>query len=185
MKEAYDGVNTRLRAVNPRYAKANDAFARAAKVYEELGADVLSGKPEMIERKLGAMLRKGSAESKVVQKVDRISQEAVGVLDEVFDALTAQRFAPKVNPTLVRAATQTGGGIVGNVAGGALAQQVLGGPTTMGLGAGVLAATSPRLHTLGIRAFNAPMGAGAIPGLARGGTSAALAALRARRQEDR
>lgn len=185
LKEAYDGVNTRLRAVNPRYAKANDAFARAAKVYDELSADVLSGKPEMIERKLGAMLRKGSAERKVIEKVDRISQEAVGVLDEVFDALTAQRFAPKVNPTLVRAATQTGGGLVGNVAGGALAQQVLGGPTTLGLGAGILAGTSPRLHALGIRAFNAPAGRGALPSMARGGTSAALAALRARRRDDR
>ena len=182
LKGARSELNDRIRAVSPRYTQATAAFSKAAQVYDQLSKDVLSGKPETIQRRITGMFNKGSADRKIVERVDKISETAGASLDTILDSITAQKFDPILNPGMTRAAGSTGGGILG--ATGIAAGKVLAGGPGAGIAAGAITATSPRLHALGIRAFNSPIGAGAIPPgvLPVGSAAAAIAALRARRE---
>ena len=185
LKNAHAELNARLRVESPRYAKANAAFAKAAKVYDELAKDVLSGKPETIQRRITGMFNKGSADRKIVERVDKISRDAGTSLDTILDSIMAQKFQPVINPTVMNAATRTGGGILGaaGLGGAAGTYAAMGSPGAALAVGGALAATSPKLHALGIRAFAAPMGKATAPALARPAASAAIAALRARREK--
>lgn len=183
LKTARVELNARIKAISPRYEKATAAFARGAKVYDELANDILSGKPETIQRRIAGLFSKGSADRKIVEKIDKVSEEAGKSLDTILDSITAQKFSPIMNPTVERAAFHTGGGVLGasGVGGAVGAAAAMGHPLYAAGVGGALAATSPKLHGLAIRAFASPMGKTQIPGIARGATSAALAALRAQR----
>ena len=184
LTEARTMLNDRLKALDQNFRKANDAFANMARNYEQIELDVMGGKAETIQKRITNLFKKESVERKLLNRLDKSMSAANASLDTILDSITAQRFAPKINPMLVRAATQTGGGLVGNIAGGAVAQQMLGGPKALALGASILGATSPKLHSGAIRAAAAPFVRGSAP-LARPAAAAALAALRARRKENR
>lgn len=183
LMEARSELNARLKNFSGHFKNANDAFAKMAGNYKMLEDDILSGKPETIQRRITSMFNKGSADRKIVERVDRISEEAGVSLDTILNSITAQKFSPVMNPTVERAAFHTGGGILGasGVGGAVGAAAALGHPLYAAGVGGAIAATSPKLHGLAIRAFASPIGKTQIPGIARGATSAALAALRAQR----
>lgn len=185
LKQGRYDLNERLKAVSDTFRKANDAFAKVAKDYDKLSSDVLSGKDETVQRRITNLFNKDSIERKVLARIDIGAKDAHNSLDTILDAITAQKFRPKLNPVVERAAFHSGGGIIGasGIGGAAGIMGAMGNPIPAALTAGALAATSPRLHSLGIKAFASPIGKGAIPGLSRGSAAAALAALRSQRQK--
>ena len=183
-------IDSRLEASSPLFKTASRGYAKVAKAYDDLSRDLLSGKVETIERRISNIFKKGSVDRKIVEKIDRVSEEAAGILDNVLDAITAQKFRPIINPGVARAAAHTGGGLMGPALGiGGTA--LFGAAPTALVGSGALAATSPRLAGLAIRgakALTKPRFAGAainraapaIPGAA---SLSALALARKRKEK--
>jgi curved DNA-binding protein CbpA len=156
LKDAAKNLDDHIRAVDPDLNAATDKFSRMSKAYDKLSKDALSGKVDTIQRRLGRIFNAGDIERKAA---DPMAQIGAGqkALDTVLDAKTAQGFHPIINPRLEKAAHTTGGGIAG--ASGALAAKtIMGGPKALAAGAGVLAATSPRLNQALIRASVVPIG---------------------------
>lgn len=185
LKQGRHELNERLKSVSDTFRKANDAFAKVAKDYDKLSADVLNGKDETVQRRITNLFKKDSIERKVLARIDNGAKDAHKFLDTILDAITAQKFRPIVNPTLERAATHTGGGIIGasGLGGATGAAAALGHPVyALGVGA-IGAATSPRLNSLLIRAAKSPLGETQLKRLPQAST-AALEALRRMRDDN-
>lgn len=181
LKQARNKLNQRILPVDPKLRAANGAAAAAYSAYDDLMKNVFApnAKAETVSKRLTGLLNKGSAERKVLEKADMIGGRSSGMLDQLLDSLTAQKFQPVINPVVERAATQTGGGILGasGIGGATAALAATGHPGALALEAGALAATSPKLHALAIQAATRPIGAAQLQGLPQA-TAAAIQALR-------
>ena len=190
LKEARRELNEQILKVDPRFKKANDSFKQAANAYNDIEKDILGGKIETIQSRITRLFNKGTVERRLVEKADRFSANASNQLDTILDAITAQKFTPIINPGVRRAVANTGGGLMGPVA-GAVGSKLFGFLPTVATGGLGLAATSPRLAGLAIRSAQ---GVSRLPQVARQAASlparagvaaslAALAAARKRKQE--
>lgn len=179
LKNARHALNEKIKAVDPTFRKANDAFKRMAEQYKSLEKTVFGGSQDAIQNRIVRMFRKGDADRKIAEKVDRITSTGGKQLDTILDAETARAFAPVINPGATRAAGNTGGGLMVPVA-AALGTKMFGLGATGGAGAAALALTSPRANLAAIRAAKA-----IAPTLRRPGLPAGLTALeQARRRRN-
>lgn len=116
LKQARKDINDRLLAIDPTFKKANDAYARVRQSYDLLHDEIFSGKDETINRRIAAIFKKGTAERKLIQRLDQVGGNTAAALDDLLDTITAQKFQPKVHPSISKAFFNTGGGPIANTA---------------------------------------------------------------------
>ena len=153
LKEARASLNDRLRAFDPRFRQANDAAAALMQKYQAIQKDFLSGKQDMVERRLANMFKKGTVERRAIEQADFVSKAAGKQIENILNQITAQQFKPALRPGMgVRPMLATGGGLVS----GALRLGSAGSvPGALATGAATAAAgltiSSPRFNALVIK----------------------------------
>lgn len=184
LSKAKAGLNHLLYTAEPAlYGAPNKKFEALAKAWDNLAEYVgRAGSHESQAARISRMMKKGTAERKLVENTDKLAaqvEESLGnavkeSTEKVMDTVAAQEFAPVINPTLKQSVWHTGGGLIPTALTGITAGAV----PALGALASTVGLTSPRLHSLGLRAMYAPIGRTQIRGLAPTAAGALLSAYR-------